>query len=320
MTLAELVYGYLTYRERSKENELWVKCPFCNDNQYRMGLNLANGKAQCFRGSCGWKTSNKTYLFNSLAKQFGVTSTLSDKEQPKQKEKQEVKHLPVKMPSEFEPLWKDVNEEIGKRALDYLLKRGITKEQIHLHRIGFCAVGKFSYRIIFPVYTRKTLVGLVGRDFSGVSITNSEVPRYLNSEGTKTLYNVPSVKSKLAILSEGPIDALAIERAVQFGDSLGRLGSTLTHDQEKILLRYKEICVWPDPDMVGVKGSIAVCKFLSRRRKVSVVVGTDNDSDPGKLGETEQGLKTIEKRIRNRIPWNSETVPLLLKSKVLFQD
>lgn len=322
MTLAELVYGYLDIRERSKDNELWAKCPFCDDDQYRMGINLANGKSQCFRGSCGFKSGSKSALFAKLCEVLNISGEIlndSEVEHVPKKKKEEKHAEPVKLPKEFEPLWKDVDDALGKQALKYVQKRGITEKQILRHKLGFCGAGKYSHRIVFPVTYKKRLYGLVCRDFSGVSTTDSNVPRYLNSEGTKTLYNVPKKKRSLAVLSEGPIDALAIERAFRKGDSLGRLGSTLTDEQYKILRKYKEICIWPDPDKPGVKGCISVAKqLLAHKKKVSVVIPVQDDVDPGKLGETEDGCREIRRRIKRRIPFDIETTPLLLKAKIAF--
>ena len=321
MTLTELVYSVLETRDANKDGEIWVQCPFCGDDKYRMGLNLNTGQAHCFRGSCEWKTRDKAYLFRELSKRFGIHEELDAEElQVKHKShpKGPVSPSKIKLPEYYEAPWTDVTEEIGRAAWKYVVDRGITVRQIKKHRLGFCAVGKYSWRIVIPVTCKGKMVGFTCRDFSGVGD-----PKYLNSEGLKTFYNIPSYYKETCVLSEGPIDALAIERACSYFDSLGRLGSGFTSVHRKILLNYREVILWPDPDKAGVDLCIKLANEFKHyihakyNIKISVVMPTDDDTDPGKLGETEEGLKEIERRIKHRVPWD-DNVPLKLRAKVAF--
>jgi len=313
MTLGELVYSFLEVKEASRDGEIWVKCPFCEDEKFRLGINLNDGRAHCFRGSCEWKTRDKKYLFTELCRHFGVEEEYTEEQSlPVKKKKKEHHLVTISLPDEYEALWTGINEEIGQLALKYVLDRGITKEQIKEHRLGFCAVGKYAWRIIFPVIYHRKIVGFTGRDFSDKSNM-----KYLNSESSKVFYNVPKVISSLAILSEGPVDALAIERAVDF-DSLARLGSGLTGRNVDILKNYSENVFWPDPDLAGIDLCIKACLAMDKHTKVSVVMPDQDlefDIDPGKLGETDSGLKEIKHRIARRVRWTSD---LALQLRVLI--
>ena len=313
MTLSELVYAVLDVRDAKKDGEVWVQCPFCNDEKYRLGINLNTGLAHCFRGSCDWKTRDKVFLFKSLCTQFNYEATLDYEavEAPKKKRSRAVEG--ITLPNEFEALWTGVDDEIGHKAKHYLTSRGVTEEQIRKHRLGFCASGENTWRIIIPVYYGKRLLSYTGRDFSG----KSEL-KYKNSEGIKFYYNVPKAKNGTCILSEGAFDAWAIERATVKCDSIARLGTGFTPPQRRVLECYDEIILWPDPDKAGVELCISMAVVLDKRAKlVSLVLLEEDDVDPGKLGETPEGTASISERLRSRVKWNS-SVSMKLRASVAF--
>lgn len=286
MTLRDLVlrlYSVENVRDNG-DGEVAINCPFCveevgkKDFKFRLGINTTTGVGHCFR--CEFK-GGRNKVFRELCRVFGVQYTLDrvddvpitpTKEDTVVKKK---KPQATTMPVEFEPLWKNVDDAIGKKALKYLLNRNVTRVQIEKHRIGFCAVGKYAHRIIFPVLYKKQLVGIVARDFSG----KAEY-KYLNSIGDKSMYNVPRKISKIANLGEGCFDALSLERGVNSSeDCLAALGSKLSKPQLKILLRYETIVIWPDPDRPGVEGAVKKATQLLKRKKQVLVVPPDSDID-----------------------------------------
>lgn len=307
MTLEDLVRGYMNPRKGSKENEVWVQCPFCNDDKYRMGINVASGLAHCFRSSCEWKTSDRRHLFRELAKLLNISERMDDirraENKPKKEKKEKVSYAKCQLPVEYEPLINYDDSDIAAcRAMKYVLDRGITSEQIKKYRLGFCVTGDYAWRIIFPITFRGKLKAFTGRDFSGLPDID---PKYRNSPGPKFLFNIPRNKQKKCILVEGPIDKLAVERAIDKYDVLGRLGAGLTKNVMRELLSYDEIILWPDPDRGGIELTISAAQSLDKRgRRVSVVMPHEDDVDPGKLGETEEGLADIRKKIHGRFMWN----------------
>lgn len=307
MTLEELVTNHLSPRKATKIGEVWVRCPFCGDEKYRMGINTVSGLAHCFRASCEWKTSDRKHLFRELCKVLNLNDRMDDARVKKKKKK--VEHVKIvkrmHLPNEFELLVDHhTKDDIELRAWKYLiLKRGMTEEQIKQHKLGFCATGDFAWRIIIPVFKKGRLVAYTGRDFSELPDID---PKYRNSEGQKHLYNVPKTKKHKVILIEGAFDVYSVERADVPGfDIIGRLGTGLGKNAMRVLLDYDEIVLWPDPDKGGIDLTVDAAKSLSKRgRVVSIIIPQDGDVDPGKLGETEYGLKEIAHKIRTRIPWN----------------
>lgn len=332
MTFRDLIESVFEVYESSQDDEVWVDCPFCmgrghsEDTKHRLGINLQSGFAHCFQ--CDYKRGQDTphrklRVFVDICEVFNLDERMDDvelteEELEERKKLKKAKQLSVALPREFEPLWKSVNDPIGRAALHYLEARGVTHEQIKKYRIGFCGAGKYSWRIIFPVFTRKKkLAGLVCRTFA------KEVePKYLNSEGSKTLYGVRRKRRSTVVLLEGCIDKLAVERAIKKRDSLGRLGSSLTEAQLKILKKYKEVIVWPDPDEPGIAGMIKSVKSMRDAgiKHISVVPPLKDaayDQDPGKIGETEEGLKEIRSRVSCKMKWSRDIEELCL-ARVLF--
>lgn len=320
MTLEELIQNNMFPRKANRANEVWVRCPFCDDEQYRMGINVVKGLAHCFRASCEWKTNDKKSLFRALSDIFNNQERMDDQRIVKDKKPVAKTIGPQSLPKEFESLYHSKSrkdyDEIGRAALDYLYGRGVAWWQIQKYKLGFCAVGDYSWRIIIPVYRKGKLVSFTARNFSETDVE----PKYLNSKGSKYLYAVPRGKKKDAcVLIEGPVDVWAVERADESIDPLGRLGSGLTKSTTRELRNWDEIILWPDPDTGGCEIAIsAAYQLAGAGKKVSIIMPHDDDVDPGKMGETEAGLLEIKYMIRTRVPW-SEHAALKLKAFGAFQ-
>lgn len=176
----------------------------------------------------------------------------------------------VVLPFGFEKLENiEENDPLLGQARRYVKKRGITLRQLHEHEIGATVADDlYRYRIIFPVRREGKLVGLVARDWTGKS-----EKKFLNSDNTRSLYNADPKKygTKMAILSEGVVKALAIERAFRYKVcSAATLGATITDPQVNQLTDFKEVVLFSDPDRVGLKGFLGVANNLqSMVEKVS---------------------------------------------------
>lgn len=324
MHLVELIQSYFPehINHSSKENEILIKCPFCEGHtatieRITLGINTQTEIGHCHR--CDWRAGGRN-LYWALADEVNVkddyetdndladtSSRMADKKTFKKILKR------IALPKEFEPLWtKDKLDHLGRKAKNYLLDRGITDGQIKRHRIGFCGAGKYSYRVILPIMYTTHIVGFTARSFAGAE------PKYLNSDGEKFLYGYPRKERKSrCLLVEGPFDALNIEKYCDKEyDCIGRFGAILTDLQLKVLAKYDSVTVWTDPNKPGVDGAIACAKRLKEETTVKVfAVMPDRhivDRDPGELTgrEVRAGLKRIK-------PWSEYVVNKLLVS-VLF--
>jgi len=198
---------------------------------------------------CGW--SRRTAVVATL-KQLGIQDVVTGFE--RRINAPEVEHC--ELPPDFITLH-DAGE-LDKQALDYILGRGITMDQLKSHGIGVSYSGRYAYRIVFPVYADGELKCFNTRDFTG-----RRKPKYLLSKGDKYLaYFDPSATS--CVLSEGVIKAMRIEQATTSA-SAALLGHDLTDNQLSQVSRSscQLIVLWPDGDLVGRRGFIKIADKLS---------------------------------------------------------
>lgn len=293
MTLVEaLQRGRVKFQTSDDPSEIRICCPFCSDRgetpdtRFRLGVNI-NGLAHCF--NCGWSGRKAIgYILRRLEVAATEIDGLGDLEPRKPQ-------APPELPSDFMVL-DQVHDGYDRMARRYLLNRGVLPEQIQTKRIGVSYVGRYAYRIVFPVWDGKKLRALVTRDFTG-----RREPRYLNSTGDKYLYNFSTSKAKV-VLVEGIFKALRLEQVAEGYRCMALLGHDITAPQVEQLIRIREargavsVLLWPDPDRVGRKGMVKVADVLSEFGfPVEVMLGlklpADEQAVPSLRMELEQGRR-----------------------------
>ncbi len=255
----------IQFQQGNDANEIRICCLFCEergftkDFRFRLGINVATSKGRCF--NCNW-ASRKAVA--SLAYKLKVDGIVADNS------KKEEKIIEHKLPEDFEQVDFDSKDYWHKKALKYLKSRRITAEQIIEHEIGFSLIGKYAHRIVFPVYVKGKLEGIVARSMG------KDEPRYLNSEGRKAIYNYPEDKfSRLStvVVTEGIIKSLNIEAIFPGIASIAILGHTLTEYQESVLFNKQigRLIMWPDPDYQGTSGFLDLAaRFNNIKAPVSL--------------------------------------------------
>jgi DNA primase len=236
-------------------------------------LNVQSGAGHCWHADCGWKSRHAAPLLLRKLRAEAATDG-AGVEVPEESE-------PVRLPEDFARLSKPA-DSLDRRAVNYLLKRGVTRQQILRHRIGVSYVGTYAYRIIFPVIVDKTLRAIVARDFTGRSKR-----RYLNSAGDAWLWNFDPAAKEI-ILAEGIFKALRITTATGMP-----AGALLGHNFTDTKLRQirdsacRHVILWPDPDRVGRRGAMAVAGKLKEewRGKVSIIWPVTTPADETPLDE-----------------------------------
>lgn len=189
----------------------------------------------------------------------------------------------------------------------YLENRGITQDTINQFQIGYAPAGfsslyqymvetknksvvlleklglikrssrnnwidVFRDRVIIPIQDEQgRIIGFGGRSLG------DEQPKYLNSPDTplfnksKTLFALDKAKSAIAkedktVVVEGYFDAIALH-SVGINDVVASMGTALTLDQIKLLLKYsesKQVILNLDADTAGIKAtSSAIASFES---------------------------------------------------------
>jgi len=181
------------------------------------------------------------------------------------------------------------------------------------HLIGYAMAGPFAGRIIFPVAGRKgRIYGCVSR-----AIRDDVEPKYLNTPGMKILWNAFR-RGTTAVVVEGIMDALSVERAVMPGDSIvavARLGSAITGLQLKQLSRFEHVVIMPDWDPPGVQGATKLATMLLEAGKQAKICipGCMDESDPGSKPPEE-----IVAAIGTAVPFTRNTARKLRRASRRF--
>ena len=259
------VHGIQYQQDGGKRNEIRINCPWCHEQRFRLNINLKKNAAICW--NCDFKTRN---IIRQLSK---VLPGLGDVRMAEGAEHDlSVKPEPVRLPEDYEILTEiDRSFDLAQKAYDYLVHRQISDREIRRYRIGVSFMGRYAYRIIFPVWSpgkrtgnviqARKLVGIVGRDFTG-----RQEPKYLNSRGVKAIWNAPRSPLDDFILAEGIIKGLAIERALGI-ESGALLGHSISDAQIDMLTPARRVFLWPDPDQVGAQGFLDVAGKLQAAGK-----------------------------------------------------
>lgn len=289
----------ITYRE-TNSGELNFHCPFCSDNRWRFFWNKYTGKAYCH--NCEFQGS----IFGFLSKFLGIsyeeaqelveandTGGFYRREMPKEKKS-------IELPEFYIPLNEKIDED-NKRYWDYLTRvRGLPIGTILDYNLGYCGFGKFSQRVVVPVFWDGVLVNWVARAVVSDSvIRNLGIRKLLTPEfnnQSRYLFNLDKLWGKETIvLVEGPFDMLKIpDMAVaSFGKRL--------HDAQQLLLKKsgcKHVIIAYDND--AQEETYKTARRLSEMFRVSIVdipTGEDPGSlDPAKTMSLIYEAKPFERR------------------------
>lgn len=291
--------GHEVRRHQSDENEIKICCMFCEqrghgpDRKFRLGINIATGQAHCFK--CGWKTGD---IYRLIAKATGQRVS-----QPYKRKPQANEEVDPELPEGFQLIWTgDKQLDTGiirRRAVDYLLRRGVTRDQARRHKIGFCGTGRYAFRVVFPVYDGKKLLTFIGRDFTGKA-----EPRFLNLRGAKPLYNLEALHrvegTCLVVLYEGVFKVLAGELAYPTAVHMATLGSSISDMQLASLSKaVAEVVLFPDPNKAGLDGFLKVGHALQAKQFQRLSVAWPLPSREA----DEYDPCDVALRIENRVPF-----------------
>lgn len=187
------------------------------------------------------------------------------------------------LPEECISLNQNVTSMSGKKAIDYLLSRGLTFDDIERYNLGFCSTGDYAGRIIIPVYDYfSRLVFFIGRSiYSGASRKVLNPPRDIYGVGSHDfIYNIHNnINKKRIVINEGAFDSMTI-------DSVSTFGKTMTDTQFNIIknMNAEEVVVMLDLD--AKKQAYLLADRLLPYKKVFLCF-LPEEEDPNSLGKEE---------------------------------
>jgi hypothetical protein len=164
------LFGYFKSRLNIKPSTKgWWRgnCIWCGGTN-TMGIHPEHSKAHCFK--CldskpsievlmdieGFATTNEAHKFLQIQQEYEYFEAYT------RVQKREIK--PVELPESFTLLSQGTNM-YARSARAYMKGRGFSINRLSLKGVGFCTDGPYAGYIIFPFYTKGTLVYFQGRRF-----------------------------------------------------------------------------------------------------------------------------------------------------------
>jgi len=226
-------------------DELLFYCPKCNHHKRKLSVNVEKDVFKCW--ICDFKGTNLLPLirdsdlrrkWKSLTQQ--VDMTRFDDLFSEQTEVAPIQLL--ELPEHFSTLSSPNLSKIGNKAKKYLLRRGVTEEQILMYKMGFCFHGPYSNRVIIPSYNDQGVLNYyIARSFTENNY------KYKNPSCSKdVIFNDVFIDWDIpVVLVEGFFDSLKYENSIPI------LGSTLNPKSKlfnKIVSNCKSVYVCLDKD------------------------------------------------------------------------
>ncbi len=282
LDILEVVQSRVVLKKRGAN--YWGCCPFHNEKTPSFCVNVQKGIFKCF--GCGeggdaitflMKINNRSFteVIQDLAEQFGIElphSKGTNKEYTE--EKQKIKDAIKKACDYYHN-----NLLQSKEALEYLEKRGITKEIIDLYRLGFSKKGytdlqihlkseftpqilekagltvktekgdivdRFRNRVMIPI--RDEASEIIA--FGARAVEASQKPKYLNSPDTvlynksRILYGIDIAKNEMikedfCVIMEGYFDVITAQ-AAGLKNAVASCGTALTVEHVKLIAKYSK--------------------------------------------------------------------------------
>tara|TARA_B110000285_G_C15084002_1_gene595128 strand:+ start:468 stop:1400 length:933 start_codon:yes stop_codon:yes gene_type:complete len=212
--LVNLLNSVIGVGKRTARGNQAHSCPYCNHHKPKLEINFSENKKGYNPWHC-WVCNKKGTRLTSLFKQVKASSEKFDELFKlignEQEHKKVIPTSNLKLPEEFK-LFKDITTSNikGRKALSYLKRRGITKDDIEKYNIGYTTSGRYNNRIIIPSYDEFGNLNY----FTARSFEDNAYIKYLNPETSRDIipfeifinFNLP------LIICEGPFDAIAIKR------------------------------------------------------------------------------------------------------------
>ncbi|MGE4572731.1 MAG: toprim domain-containing protein [Candidatus Izemoplasmatales bacterium] len=273
LSFVEDEFGVIEYVS-DKTNILLPICPFCGEERRgKVYFGVVSGWGDCKVG--GERFNAIMYV----AEYLGVT----------QKEAFNIlfkhhKSVEQKLPS-INPVTEEKHKEpvvlpYGELAFNhpYLINRGITNDIIKRYGLLDCKRGKFSGRIIIPIYYPDgTLLTYQGRDYTGISKNKYLFPANFNSKETLFNINYISDESIYVVICEGVFDCLGWVKAGI--NAVATFGKSISQTQVQILLDKGISNLYLAWDKDAIMGMIDIYKMYVHLFKNIKFILMDKDAD-----------------------------------------
>tara|TARA_R100001460_G_scaffold104394_2_gene150080 strand:+ start:1889 stop:2824 length:936 start_codon:yes stop_codon:yes gene_type:complete len=275
---------------KSNDEHLF-RCPYCNHHKHKLSVNIEKNVFKCWicdaRGNSLFRLIRKFGNFKQQEKWKELSGNFEDLDKINDlfavEEKIENPEIILDIPQGYKSLTSPSSSSSYKRAMNYLVSRGIGKKDILKWKIGYCDEGSFRNRIIVPSFNADgELNYFIARTFA------DSYKRYMNPSVSRNIvFNELYVDFDQEVaLVEGVFDAIKAENAIPI------LGSTIRETSKifkKIVANDTPVLIGLDPD--ASKKSEAIKRLLL---KYGIEVRQIKYEDQRDLGEmTKQEVRIL---------------------------
>ena len=267
---------------RRSSNEFLFYCPYCEHHKKKMSVNFGLNAFKCWvcdrRGKNIYRIIRDYGTYQQRQKWLELDGRLDLSEFDKMfMELNDIDEAQTTdLPTEFISLCNKHLPLNTKRPLDYLFRRGITKKEVLLWKIGFCKEGRYGGRIVIPSFNLNGDCNyFISRSYVGHKM------KYLNPPVSKDIiFNELYIDwDEPVILVEGVFDAI-----VAGLNSIPILGSTLREDSklfQAIVVHDTPVYLALDEDAIKKQNRIVqLCKKYDVDLKI---IDTSNCGDVGSM-------------------------------------
>ena len=231
--------------------------------------------------------------------------------------------------------YKELHSGSGKKALDYLKDRGLTKNTMVAFGLGYAPAGRtalydhlkgkdfteeelkesglFSYktggpkdaffdRVMFPIMNRASKVIAFGGRILGTGdpkyINSPESPIYSKKNNLYGIQRAIAARKERIILVEGYMDVISMHQA-GYPETVASLGTALTKEQADIIAKLaRKVYLIYDADGPGIQAMRRAIPILKEAGLFVNIVSMKPFKDPDEMIKSE-GVDGVEGRIRN---------------------
>lgn len=302
--LVELLDGHGFEVKETSTDQLVVVCPLCSDHKPRLYISKEHGAWTCF--NCGERGSLFDLLTEVLDFEPGLARVYLKKLRSDHEGsfvvKKTPKPTPVKPPLYYAPLAQHWETHVAQPYRAYVERRGLTRELVRDHLVGYCVIGPYAQRVVFPVRYEGTVVSWIAR-----SINPALQPKVLTAPESNlsvVLYDIEHVSPPEVVLVEGVFDCLRLH-----GRAVATLGARLSDGQIRELKRrgYKRVILLRDNDEAGREAEKDEAWRLTPWFDVHVARLPEEVKDPGEATD-EQLRAALDRTIKVQYDAGRETI------------
>lgn len=341
--IVDIISGYTTLSERG--GRFWGLCPFHHEKTPSFSVNREKQLYYCFGCKQGGNVTNfimkiENFSFSEaieiLAKRahLEMPKAIEDNQYRERKQnKQKITEM-NKLAAMY--YFETLHSPKGKKALEYLKKRGIEENIIKRFGLGYAPdewdnvmhmlkekgfsqslikesglvsvknnnmYDMFRNRVMFPIInTFGAVIAFGGR------VLDDTVPKYLNTKETlvfnkrRNLYGIDLIrklrKVKSVVIVEGYMDVVSLQ-AHGVKSVVASLGTALTKEQAVLLKRYSsDVFIAYDGDEAGEIATMKAMDILSQEGLQVKVIRFEKSMDPDDFIKT-YGLQGFAGKVKD---------------------